>query len=219
MGVTTRNGLNKYSGQLTQVRSQVGSQAMLYGVGLTDEDMLKPQVGIASMGWEGNTCNMHLNDLAKEVKDGRAGGGHGRVDFPHDRHQRRHLDGHTGDEGVAALARHHRRLDRGRDARTILRRQCRAAWLRQEHARHDHGGGAPQPPDNHRLWRHHPRRTFGRSEARHRLGFRGVWQVAGKGDQRGAAARGAAQCLSLARARVAACTPPTPCPPLSRRWA
>jgi dihydroxy-acid dehydratase len=70
MGVTTRNGLNKYSGQLTQVRSQVGSQAMLYGVGLTDEDMLKPQVGIASMGWEGNTCNMHLNDLAKEVKTG-----------------------------------------------------------------------------------------------------------------------------------------------------
>ncbi|MBE2239823.1 MAG: dihydroxy-acid dehydratase [Caldilineaceae bacterium] len=71
MSVTTRNGvLNKYSGQLTQVRSQVGSQAMLYGVGLTDEDMTKPQVGIASMGWEGNTCNMHLNALAREVKVG-----------------------------------------------------------------------------------------------------------------------------------------------------
>jgi dihydroxy-acid dehydratase len=70
MSGTTRNGLNKYSGQLTQVRSQVGSQAMLYGIGLTDEDMQKPQVGIASMGWEGNPCNMHLNDLAKEVKAG-----------------------------------------------------------------------------------------------------------------------------------------------------
>lgn len=71
MTVTTRNGqLNKFSSQLTQVRSQVGSQAMLYGVGLTDEDMQKPQVGIASMGWEGNTCNMHLNDLAKQVKAG-----------------------------------------------------------------------------------------------------------------------------------------------------
>ena len=71
MTTTTKNGqLNKYSGQLTQVRSQVGSQAMLYGIGLTDEDMQKPQVGIASMGWEGNTCNMHLNDLAKEVKAG-----------------------------------------------------------------------------------------------------------------------------------------------------
>ncbi|NJN82251.1 MAG: dihydroxy-acid dehydratase, partial [Caldilineaceae bacterium] len=67
----TKNGqLNKYSSQLTQVRSQVGSQAMLYGVGLSDEDMRKPQVGIASLGWEGNTCNMHLNDLAAEVKAG-----------------------------------------------------------------------------------------------------------------------------------------------------
>ncbi len=71
MAATTTNGqLNKYSSQLTQKRSQVGSQAMLYGIGLTDEDMRKPQVGIASMGWEGNTCNMHLNDLAKEVKKG-----------------------------------------------------------------------------------------------------------------------------------------------------
>jgi len=64
------NQLNKYSSQLTQKRSQVGSQAMLYGIGLTDEDMKKAQVGIASMGWEGNTCNMHLNDLAKIVKQG-----------------------------------------------------------------------------------------------------------------------------------------------------
>jgi len=71
MAVATRNGqLNRYSSMLTQTRSQVGSQAMLYGIGLTDEDMKKPQVGIASMGWEGNTCNMHLNDLAKEVKQG-----------------------------------------------------------------------------------------------------------------------------------------------------
>jgi dihydroxy-acid dehydratase len=71
MSTKTVNGtLNKYSSVLTQTRSQVGSQAMLYGVGLSDEDMRKPQVGIASMGWEGNTCNMHLNDLALEVKRG-----------------------------------------------------------------------------------------------------------------------------------------------------
>ncbi len=62
--------LNKYSRHLTQVRSQAGSQAMLYGIGLTDDDMAKPQVGIASMGWEGNPCNMHLNDLATKVKTG-----------------------------------------------------------------------------------------------------------------------------------------------------
>ncbi len=71
MSVTTVNGhqLNKYSSQLTQVRSQVGSQAMLYGAGLDDDDMQKAQVGIASMGWEGNPCNMHLNALARRVKE------------------------------------------------------------------------------------------------------------------------------------------------------
>ena len=62
--------LNKYSAQITQPTSQGSSQAMLYGTGLTAEDMDKAQVGIASMWWEGNTCNMHLNDLAADVKQG-----------------------------------------------------------------------------------------------------------------------------------------------------
>ena len=70
-----KEGLNKYSKRITQTRSQVGSQAMLYGIGLTDDDFKKAQVGIASMGWEGNTCNMHLNDLAKLVKKGVADAG------------------------------------------------------------------------------------------------------------------------------------------------
>ncbi len=61
---------NKYSSRLTQVRSQVGSQAMLYATGLRDEDFDKPQIGIASMGWDGNPCNMHLNELAGLVKKG-----------------------------------------------------------------------------------------------------------------------------------------------------
>jgi dihydroxy-acid dehydratase len=65
-----KEGLNRFSRRITQERSQVGSQAMLYGIGFTDEDMKKPQVGIASMGWEGNNCNMHLNDLARLVKKG-----------------------------------------------------------------------------------------------------------------------------------------------------
>ena len=60
--------INKYSSRLTEQRSQVGSQAMLYGIGLTESDMHKAQVGIASTGWEGNPCNMHLNDLAKSIK-------------------------------------------------------------------------------------------------------------------------------------------------------
>ncbi len=62
--------LNRYSARVTQPKSQGASQAMLYGAGLTDEDMNKPEVGIGSVWWEGNTCNMHLNDLAAEVKRG-----------------------------------------------------------------------------------------------------------------------------------------------------
>ncbi|MFN5443081.1 MAG: dihydroxy-acid dehydratase [Crocinitomicaceae bacterium] len=60
--------INKYSRTITQDESQPAGQAMLYGIGLTDEDMSKAQVGIASAGYEGNTCNMHLNDLSKQIK-------------------------------------------------------------------------------------------------------------------------------------------------------
>jgi dihydroxy-acid dehydratase len=60
--------LNKYSKTVTQDDTQPASQAMLYGIGLTEEDLKKGQVGIVSMGYEGNTCNMHLNDLAKNIK-------------------------------------------------------------------------------------------------------------------------------------------------------
>ncbi|MBT6155466.1 MAG: dihydroxy-acid dehydratase [Planctomycetaceae bacterium] len=62
--------LNKFSSRITQPRSQGASQAMLYGTGMTEDDMQKPQVGIASMWYEGNTCNMHLLDLAAKVKEG-----------------------------------------------------------------------------------------------------------------------------------------------------
>ncbi len=60
--------LNKHSSRLTQDESQPASQAMLYAVGLTDEDMQKPQIGIASTGYDGNPCNMHLNSLKDQVK-------------------------------------------------------------------------------------------------------------------------------------------------------
>lgn len=62
--------LNRYSSRITQPKSQGASQAMLYGAGLTREDMSKAEVGIVSNWWEGNTCNMHLNDLAAKVKQG-----------------------------------------------------------------------------------------------------------------------------------------------------
>ncbi|MCH8043553.1 MAG: dihydroxy-acid dehydratase, partial [Planctomycetes bacterium] len=62
--------LNKYSSRVTQPKIQGASQAMLYGTGMTEEDMNKAQVGIGSMWYEGNTCNMHLLDLAAKVKEG-----------------------------------------------------------------------------------------------------------------------------------------------------
>jgi dihydroxy-acid dehydratase len=64
------SNLNKYSSRITQPPSQGASQAMLYGTGMTEEDMNKPQIGISSVWYEGNTCNMHLNDLALKVKEG-----------------------------------------------------------------------------------------------------------------------------------------------------
>ncbi|GMR07567.1 MAG: dihydroxy-acid dehydratase [Gammaproteobacteria bacterium] len=65
--------INKVSARITQPKSQGASQAMLYGTGLNEADMDKAEVGIASVWWEGNTCNMHLNDLAALVKQGVVG--------------------------------------------------------------------------------------------------------------------------------------------------
>jgi dihydroxy-acid dehydratase len=62
--------MNKYSKVLTQDETQPAAQAMLYGIGLSEADLAKAQVGIASMGYDGNTCNMHLNELAQIVKKG-----------------------------------------------------------------------------------------------------------------------------------------------------
>lgn len=66
----TSTALNKYSRHITQPKSQGASQAMLYGTGLSEDDLQKPQIGVASVWYEGNTCNMHLLDLAGKVKAG-----------------------------------------------------------------------------------------------------------------------------------------------------
>ena len=62
--------LNKYSSTLTQEVTNPAAQAMLYGIGLKEEDFKKPQIGIASTGYEGNPCNIHLNGLSVYVKQG-----------------------------------------------------------------------------------------------------------------------------------------------------
>jgi dihydroxy-acid dehydratase len=64
------NNLNKYSARITQPKSQGGSQAMLYATGMSEDDMDKPQIGISSVWYEGNPCNMHLDVLATKVKEG-----------------------------------------------------------------------------------------------------------------------------------------------------
>ena len=65
-----KDALNKWSRKITQPKSQGASQAMLYATGLQPEDMNKPQIGVSSVWWEGNSCNMHLMDLAAKVKEG-----------------------------------------------------------------------------------------------------------------------------------------------------
>lgn len=68
--MSTEKKLNRYSARITAPRTQGASQAMLYGTGLTEADMARAQVGIASIWYEGNTCNMHLLDLAAEARRG-----------------------------------------------------------------------------------------------------------------------------------------------------
>ena len=62
--------LNRHSARITQEPAQASARAMLHATGLTAEDLERPQVGIASMWWEGNPCNMHLLDLAGEIAAG-----------------------------------------------------------------------------------------------------------------------------------------------------
>ena len=71
MSISSQNSkkLNRYSLRITQPASQGASQAMLIATGLSAEDMNKPQVGICAMWFDGNPCNMHLNDLGAKVKD------------------------------------------------------------------------------------------------------------------------------------------------------
>lgn len=61
--------LNKYSKTLTQDPTQPATQAMFYGIGFKEEDFDKAQVGIVSMDWEGNPCNMHLGHLGTKIKE------------------------------------------------------------------------------------------------------------------------------------------------------
>ena len=120
--------------------------------------MQKPQVGIASVWYEGNPCNMHLLDLAAKVKEGVSAAGMVGMRFNTDRRQRRHLDGHRRHELLAAVARPDRRLDRDRDGRPVVRRPRLDSRLRQEHAGLPDRDGPAEPARAHGLRRHDSRR-------------------------------------------------------------
>ena len=96
--------LNKYSRRITQPAVQGASQAMLYGTGMTEADMDKAQIGIGSVWYEGNTCNMHLDKLALEVKKGVTEADLIGMRFQHDWGQRRDLNGHRRHELLASVS-------------------------------------------------------------------------------------------------------------------
>ena len=183
--------------------------------------MEKPQVGIASVWYEGNPCNMHLLDLAEQARDGVRGGRHGRHALQHHRRQRRHLDGHRRHELLAPVARPHRRLDRDRDVGAVVRREHLDPGLRQEHARLPDGDGPPESPVAHGLRRHDPRRPRRRArEARRHLRVPELRRSSSPASiTEGAARRDRAPLVSRAPAPAAACTPPTRWPPPSKRSA
>ena len=148
--------LNKYSSRITQPKSQGASQAMLYGTGLTEADMQKPQVGIASVWYEGNPCNMHLNNLAERVKEGVVAAGMVGMRFNTIGVSDGISMGTERHELLAAIARPDRRFDRNRHGRPVVRRQHLAARLRQEHARLPDRHGPAQPAGADGLRRHDP---------------------------------------------------------------
>ena len=147
--------LNRYSSRITQPKSQGASQAMLYGTGLSEADMDKPQVGIAAVWYEGNTCNMHLNDLAARVKEGVTGAGMVGMRF----NTIGVSDGISmGTEGMSySLQSRDLIADSIETVMAAHWYDCadRPARLRQEHARLPDRDGAAQSARDHGLRRHH----------------------------------------------------------------
>ena len=169
--------LNKFSARITQPSSQGASQAMLYGTGMTEADMQKPQVGIASVWYEGNTCNMHLNDLAARVKEGVVAAGMVGMRF----NTIGVSDGISmGTEGMSYSLQSRDLIADSIETvmgGPVVRRQHFAARLRQEHARLPDRHGPAQPPGADGLWRHDPGRpSRARRRARHRLGLSMLWR-------------------------------------------
>jgi dihydroxyacid dehydratase/phosphogluconate dehydratase len=143
--------LNSFSSQITQQKSQGASQAMLYATGLDEADMNKPEVGIASVWFEGNPCNMHLLALSEKVKQGVKAAGLVGMRF--------------NTIGVSDG------ISMGTDGMSF------SLQSRQEHAwlHYCHGKVEPAQPDD--LRGNHPSRASRSRKARHRFRIPELWPV------------------------------------------
>ena len=176
--------LNRHSRAITQGPDRAPSRAMFKAVGLTDEDLDRPLVGIANTWIEVMPCNFHLRRLSAKVKEGvrAAGGVAHRVQ--HRGGLRRRLHGHRGDEGVAHQPGGHRRLHRAGDPRAPVRRGGGAVRLRQDHPGHGHGAGAAGPAVADALRRLHHARAVPGARRDHPGRVRGRGRPRGQEDDR-----------------------------------
>ena len=122
--------LNKFSSRITQPKVQGASQAMLYATGMSEEDMNKPQVGIASVWYEGNPCNMHLLELSEHVKQGVTSAGMVGMRFNTVGVSDGISMGTEGHELLAAITRPDRRFDRNDHGSPVVRRLHHTTRLR-----------------------------------------------------------------------------------------
>ena len=151
--------LNRISRRVTQPKAQGASQAMLYATGLDEEDLARAQVGISSIWYEGNPCNMHLLDLAAKVKEGVTAAGLVGMRF----NSIGVSDGISmGTEGMSFSLQSRDLI--ADSIETVMSAQWYDAnrlssGLRQEHARLLDGHGAARPPGADGLRRNHPTRA------------------------------------------------------------
>ena len=194
-------------------------RAMLKAIGFTDDDLSQPIIGVATTWIETMPCNINQRRLATFVKDGHPRGGRDADGVQHDRGERRRVDGHRGHEGVARVARGHRRLDRARRARPPVRRDRVPRRLRQDDPGRRDGARPPRHPGARPLQRHDlPGHVQGQARGRrHRV--RGDRRVPGGQDHARRAVRGGERRLPRRRARAAASSRPTRWRRCSSSWA
>ena len=211
--------LNKYSSRITQVKSQGASQAMLYGTGLKPEDFDKAQVGIASMWYEGNTCNMHLNTLAAKVKEGVEAAGMVGMRF----NTIGVSDGISmGTEGMSYSLQSRDLI--ADSIETVMHAQWYDANISIPGCDKNMPGcliamGRVEPSLADGLWRHDQARPPQRRQARHRLGLSVLRRIPGRQAQRRASASRWCARAVPGPAPAAACTRPTRWPRPSKPWA